>query len=578
MRALVLVLLVAGAMLPATAVANTNDTGPCVPASNAPTSDSDTQWSVRRCDVPDFDQRRVAASNLGQPNPITVDGLPGNGSCHCVLASIVDLYGRAQVPLDGAPTYATFDWNGRGAMPAPASGSTYDTSTYSDAEVEAYQDTTAVMNEFGSIADVSYGQDATHTGCGTSWGALYNNLPLVAAEFGEEADDYAFAGFGIDADSPADMARALAHGVGVGFAYGYYALDPANSTADVDAATARTGGHANAIVGVSRSGDTYTFETADPASSAEPAEDKNRQSQFARTIWTATERQLKVAGGAAAVRFKLEDTSRYVDSWISLTSPSLVVRLRPDKLLVRPYVPARDLPDPPIDKVSKYTFPGPIVDAVEDQVASRVLALVTVGRSRQLWVGDEFTGRTRQLDAALPAGAQNLAALPDGSTAILGAKVLRTFDGNGRQLASQKIAGGGADVALDPSTGGVVVLRADGKRLLRFGPGLAAAGGRRIHAPANARLSVSADGSVRTARRALATPTGGRLVLAGRRATVHADGQRVPGRRVNGLKGATLLDLSVGGVLHRPPGGAKLSDFVDAPLARPLRGYEEMAP
>jgi hypothetical protein len=578
MRTFLLVLLVTGAVLPANAVAGTNDTSPCVPAKDAPTSDSDTTWSVRLCNVPDFDQRRVPANNLGQPTPITVDGLPGNGSCHCVLTSIADLYARAQVPLDGADTYATFDWNGRGAMPGPASGSNYDTSTYSAAEVQAYNDTTDVLNEFGTIADVSYGQDAMHTGCGTSWGALYGNLPKVAQEFGDEADDYAFAEFGIDGDSPADMARALSHGTGVAFAYGYYDLDAANSTPTVDAATKRSGGHANAIVGVSRAGNTYTFETADPASSAEASEDKNRQSQFARTIWTATKRQLKTGGGAAATRFKLADTNRYVDSWISFTAPSLLARLGPDKLLMRPYVPKRDLPDPPIDKVTKYTFPGPIVDAVEDQVASRVLALVAVGRSRQLWVGDETTGRVTQLDAALPAGAQNLAALPDGSTAVLGAKVLRSFDGKGGQLASQEIGGGGGDVALDPRTGGVIVLRADGNRLLRFAPGLVAIGGRKINAPRRGRLSVAADGSVRTAKRALATPTGGRLVLAGAQATVHTAGERVPGRTIKGLRGATLLDLSVGGVLRQPPGGAALTDIADAPLARPVPGYEEMAP
>ena len=580
-----------GSALGGPAHAETNDVSPCVPANDVPTSNADTQWSVRACDVPDFDQRRITATNLGQPTPISVEGLDGNGECHCVLTSIADLYAKAHAQLDNTGGFETFDWNGRGALPAAPIGPTYDTSTYSASELAAYTGATRVIDTFGDVADVSWGQDDAHQDCGTSWFNFYSRLDQAAETFGETVDDYTFAANGIDAQSAADMARALADGAGVAFAYGYYTN--VNTSGAVHTSTARDGGHANAIVGVSRSGNTFTFETSDPASSAESSEDRVRQSQFARTTWSATRRQLKVGDDKAYTLFNLEGTNRYVDSWLQFTTPKVILRpIDRRKILYRKYVP---IPDPPRPTASEYTFPGPVLDATFDLTSRRLLAVVAGRRGPGLYAADAFTGVVKRVRAALPQGTDRIAALTEGSVAVLGGSVVRVIDRGGRTLASRTVAGGAADVAFNPQSAGVAVLRGDGRRVVDYSPVLQVRRTRVIAVPRgagaptrNARLSVAANGSIqatrapagreRIATQSIATPTGGTLQLRGGQATLlDRAGRANATRRVTGLRGASLLDLAIGGSKADPPGDDSLRDLVDQRLDPPPAGYEEFS-
>lgn len=579
--------LVPAAWFAPTALAQQNVVGGCVPASDPPQGDSDTNWSVRVCDVPDFDQVREEAAAVGQPTAITVAKLPGNGGCHCVLTTVADLYARAQVPLTGTDDFVEFAWDGRGALAAPNVGGTYDTTTYTAAEVTAYAGTTTFLQGLGDIAKVQYGQTAgREKECGTSYGAVYGSLPAVAKQFGESADDYAFSESNVTPNSAADMARALFGGAGVGIAYGYYDAT-AGADGKPDTASKRNGGHANALVGVTRSGDSYTFETSDPAASNEPAgADSLRQSAFARTTWAATERKLKLGDGTET-RYNLGGTSRYLETWIQFGTTTFAARLR-DRAKIRVVQLLPDLKRPPRpdrkpDPVD-FTFPGPVLDATFDMTTSRLLAIVTVRGRPALYAGDAIGGGVRRVTASLPTGADRLASLPSGSIGVLGSGAVRVLARTGRTTATKTIAGGAADLAFNGATGGLLVLRADGRRLLKYSSSLKPTGGRTVTLPAGAgsaaatgRLTVSATGATRLSRvpagtksvaQALATPSGARLVLRDGRATLlTAAGSAVPGRSVSGLGGATLLDVSAGTVTRTPPAGRKLTDIIDQPVA-----------
>ncbi len=574
----------------APAHAETTVAGGCVVASDPPSSDSDATWSVRVCDLPDFDQVRVAANGVGAPTPVTVAGLPGNGGCHCVLATVADLYARAQESLTGAGTFATFDWNGRGALAAPADPDTgaYDTTTYSADEVAAYQGTTTLLKGLGDLADVSYGQDDAHKDCGTSYSAIYTKLPKLATTFGESADDYLFAESGISTSSPADMARALAGGAGVAFAYGYYTDAITGVDGAADTATVRAGGHANALVGISRNGDTYTFESSDPAVVSEAGEttDDVRQSAFARTTWSVTQRSLKFDGGPAAPVYRFEETSRYLENWVQFGSTNLLSRLKDRaKLRLTRLIPSLKLPPRPELKPGPvdYRFPGPVIDATFDVTTRRVLALVTLRGGPALFAADALTGKVRRLQSALPAGTDRVTALPSGSLAVLGRSTVRTLRRDGRTTASATVAGGAADVAFDGASGGLLVLRGDGRRLLRYSATLKLAGSRKVALPAGAgpasstaRLTVAADGRTRVSRapvgaskaaQTFATPSGARLVVGGGKAKLlSAAGAPVPRRSFALAPGSTVLELSAGTVTRRPPAGATADDLIDRPV------------
>lgn len=586
-RGPLLALFAAAALAPAavlTAPAGADEvttTDACVPASDPPTSDKDTTWSVRLCDVPDFDQSRAATAEFGQPTPIAVAGLPGNGACHCVLTTLADLYARAQASLKDTADFETFDWNGRGALAAPSAGGLYDTTTYTAGEVAAYEGTTKLLQGLGDIADVSYGQDKAHESCGTSFGAIYTKLPKVAEQFGDSADDYAFGESGIDDTSAADMARALAGGAGVAIAFGYYTNHKAGVDGAADTADKRAGGHANALVGVSRNGDAYTFETSDPAATAETAgADELRQSAFARTIRAGSLRSIKV-GADTGKGYNLDDTDRYLESWLQFGTTRLAIRLRDKaKLRLTRLLPDLKIPPRPITEREPidFTFPGPVLDASFDLTTQRLLALATVRGKPALYAADAVTGKVVRVATALPKGSDRLAALADGATAVLGGSVVRTIGRDGRATGSAKVAGGGADVAFDGGTGGLLVLRADGKRVLRYSRTLKVRSTRKVALPKGAgpaastgRLSAAADGTTRLSRRPLgsattsqtfATPSGGRIAADGGKVRLLGPG----GRSIAFPSGSVLLDVSTPTVSRRPPGGARLTDSIDRPL------------
>jgi hypothetical protein len=578
------VLLLAGLLtavpsaLPAVAQAETTEVKACVAAMDPPSSNSDTNWSVRVCGLPDFDQRRTVANSVGQPNPITVAGLPGDGGCHCVLTSIADIYAKLHAPIAGAATYATFDWSSRGTMPAPLNGTTYDTTSYSATEQQAYGQVTQILKKFGDVADVSYGQDAAHSGCGTSFTTLHAGLPKLATLFGKQVDDYAFSDTPTDANSAANMARALASGAGVAIAYGWYTSAGTNPATGTIPSAGRGGGHANAVIGVSRSGDNYTFEVSDPARSTEAGEDFLRQSDFATTTWSATLRTVHVKNASqdySGPMYDLENTGRFYDYFAIVTPPRLVLRLPNIRRIgIAKLIAAKDLPRPPYDAKTSFTFEGPVLDAAFDPVTQRVIALVSSRAGRGLYAADAITGAISKLSTQLPAKAARLAVLSRGGVAVLGTTQVRTFDSGGDPASSANVRG--ADVAFDPTAEGVLVLRADGRRVLRYSSALTPKGGRSVTRPSSAasgpgavRLTTSATGTPRLSPaaasgvQAAATGTGGSVQLSdGRVTTLLRSGATVPGRSLKIPSGSLLLDFS-GGALATTMGDPNA--LIDAP-------------
>ena len=79
----------------------------------SPSFISGSSYLSRICGVPDYDQRRVAATLQGDGRSITVGpSLLGDGSCHCVPTSFTDLLGYyIQNGVKGAFP-PKFDWEG----------------------------------------------------------------------------------------------------------------------------------------------------------------------------------------------------------------------------------------------------------------------------------------------------------------------------------------------------------------------------------------------------------------------------------------------------------------------------------
>lgn len=246
---------------------------------------SGSSFTSRICGMPDYDQRRTAATLQGDGRTLKVSGLVGNGSCHCVPAAFTNLLGY-YVGKGVAGSYPSkFNWDGRPgyiARPSVPAGTYLNGQPFSNAEVQAYNAATFAIGALG--IDVKTGS----AGCGTSWGTVLKYFNLLGPLFPQVY--LATYTLTLGKNAPKDVANILAAGGTAAIAYGRYdGYSEANGQATWGT---RTGGHALTVRGVQGFGVQAKLELSDPASNADPVEngdnDRFRQSTFATSTSNLT--------------------------------------------------------------------------------------------------------------------------------------------------------------------------------------------------------------------------------------------------------------------------------------------------
>jgi hypothetical protein len=279
-------------------------------------------YHVRVCGIPDYDQRRVAVTDLGAGR-YDFTGLKANGDCHCVPTSFMNVLGYyANKGLAVQP--APFGWETRSLSEQDEPGTngattaTYDTSRYKPGEATAYEAATLVDKKLGDFGLVKTGSK----GCGTSFERVAAGASLLTASLSQGAS-FSYSFYEADAATPREMAAAMSLGATVLVAYGRY---PSSVVSNGLAITgARDGGHAMTVRGVKGGTSSALLSLRDPAND-EVAQtgrtDRVRQSPF-RTTFGNLKRVNGIFGSNVETLWQLGDvdadgTGRFVDGWMAI--------------------------------------------------------------------------------------------------------------------------------------------------------------------------------------------------------------------------------------------------------------------
>jgi len=267
----------------------------------------------RLCGMPDYDQRRAAATLQGDGRTINESSvsigpvsfslaLPKDGGCHCVPTSFTNLLGYYVGKGVVGSFPRAFAWDARadyaprpGTVPA---ASYLNGQPYPANEVSAYNAATVAIKTLGQGVQTTPDPETGKPRCGTSWGTVldyFKNLRSLYPKVGLaiSTSTPGFAG-------PKQVANILAAGGTVSIAYGRfpdYNETAGGSLSNTATWGARSGGHAvtvREVTGVNLATKTAQFKLSDPAGNSDPVEagsgneDKFRQSATAERVVNLT--------------------------------------------------------------------------------------------------------------------------------------------------------------------------------------------------------------------------------------------------------------------------------------------------
>jgi hypothetical protein len=309
-----------GLIAGAAAVASVAVPGAAAPASAACTPKnaiSGSNYHVRICGLPDYDQRRMAVNDLGAAK-YDFTGLGAkNGSCHCVPTSFMNVlgfYASKGISVQPKP----FAWDARSFVLQDEPGvngvtaSSYNTSNYSAAEASAYEEATKVDAILGTSVKTTGGK------CGTGFSSVVSSAGtlLIPALFTQGAT-FSFTYYGTNENTGKEMATAMSLGATVLIAYGRYPT--ANG---VPLLGQRNGGHVMTLRGIKGGPDTAVVSLRDPANdekSQSGKQDRVRQSPFLTTFGDLKETAGFFGGTVWQLdQLKADGTGRFVDGWMAI--------------------------------------------------------------------------------------------------------------------------------------------------------------------------------------------------------------------------------------------------------------------
>lgn len=533
---------------------------------------SSNAYTSRVCDVPDYDQRRNAATLMGDGRVRPVIGLAGNGGCHCVPTSIIDLLGYyAQKGVDVKP--GKYPWllrTGYQAQLGVPPGSYLGGVPYADDEIAAYNQVGILQTFLG--ASVKTGD----AGCGTSFGKvleMHAFLTYVAGWFPHARFDLLTNG--VNAQTPFELAWVQSIGATAAVAYGRY--KNYNESGNVATASERKGGHAMAMEAIAGNVTQAQIEVRDPASDEanDSGNDRYRNSAFTlgkaplvrRTLFMGGKTYTRWRWGAKAEAGK---SQRMLDGWIALL-PTLLVTTDGHNLGVHPGVALNNQDRPALIK-SPFKFKKKVVAAAVLPSTGEI-AVALQGSKRIYGVG--IGNRKLRRIGVAPGRVRDIEADPTGRKifALTGKRIVR-MDGRGK-IQEKLDLPRPADVLtwntapVDPAEERLVAVGRAGRRATTISPGAlkvvdvqvlpksALAGRGALEASFDPKgrmlLRRGANGRLRmtSARKRVATRT--RSLRGARRST---------GFALSGL--GTILTIRRGRIVELTPGGTKV--LTDSPF------------
>ena len=544
-------LLVGMVILLATARDARTSTGGCAPR-NTITSE---KYKVRICGMPDFDQRRIAGTDLGA-NRYDVAGLPGDGGCHCVLTSFVNVLGYyATHGLKVNPP--AFAWNDRSftVQNEPGTGGatnkSYDTGQYVPGEEKAYEATTKLIDQLGTLAQVKFGD----AGCGTGFGHLKTAATSIASQLSTDVS-FSYEGHTVGATSPRDWANAMSMGATVLIAHGRYGNIAVKADGSIST-DARGPGHVVTLRSVKGDATTGAVAIRDPNQDEVGETDKRdrvRQSPFSTEL-AGIRLRFGSFGGKQKQLWQLDDITdgkaRFIDEWFAIW-PQVFVFLDRAGLslsgILTNFGPGSFVPLLTTGLVSqrRHYRVGAVADATFVPRTSEVV--FALKGSRKVEAIDVATGKRRTVDQGPSAIVDLESDYRRGDVYVLGKRELvRLGLDDGTRLA-QPLASDADAVAYDPKTDrvGVVSSKAHSLRLLDAAD-LAAPAARALPSTLTAgsgRLNLSFD-------------RGGNVVL--RREGSASIRRGVVGSRVSARRPIAVKALAMGGGLLATDRGTAVS-------------------
>ncbi len=208
-----------------------------------------SSFRARVCDLPDYDQRRLGGTIRGDGREFTFKALKGNGGCHCVPTSLLDLIGYyeykgVKTPLSSYPWWSRkpADVNEIVTDESPVSRLDYlaRKKPYPSSEVYAYSTVQDLLSGAGKTVEVGSGK------CGTNYEKVADSfLNLYGKKLGTALT---FGWADTSLTTPQRLAQVMANGGVAAVAYGRYEDYEENGT-KIEVGD-RVGGHSIAVAGV----------------------------------------------------------------------------------------------------------------------------------------------------------------------------------------------------------------------------------------------------------------------------------------------------------------------------------------